>query len=206
MSLMFSCDQTEDPARSLPAVYVAENCEFFHADDGVAEERRKVKYKSIFGGGCSNGGRGLKQGDSGRTEQQQRESASSCLSDRWREGGREGGRVRQGTAGGDKVDKKRSPHPNPLRPLSPSCLFINHSLFPPLLSLPPSHSSISFLIYIQTLSFRFLSVLSPALLFFLLSLCSVWVHLHTEEKPGYWENSGYAGSHTMCLYIQAVHQ
>ncbi len=49
-----------------------------------------MKYKSIFGRGWRNGGLGLNQGDSGRREQQQRESANSCLSDRWSEGGREG--------------------------------------------------------------------------------------------------------------------
>lgn len=70
--------------------------------DGAEE-----KWKSIFGGRWNELRAWV---ESGWREEQQSESANSCLSDRWKEGGREEGkeRVRQRTTGGDKADEERT--------------------------------------------------------------------------------------------------
>lgn len=113
------------------------------------------------------------------------------LTDGVREEGRE--RVRQWTTGGDKVDKKSSPHPKPpqtsLSLILPVSLFITHPLFPPFLTFPAlfppyifsssSTSPPSFsLIYLffdlpsHHPCLPFFCFLSLALLFFLLTLLS----------------------------------
>lgn len=145
---------------------------------------------------------GLNQGDSGRSEQQQRESASSCLSDRWKEGGRERERVRQWTTGGDKVDKKWSPHPKPSQTSLILPVFLHYPSIIPSLphffsSVPsptsPPYFSLSLLYLPSYLLFLFLICLISCTPF--LSSHSLWAHLHTQKK------SGYAGSRTMCLHV-----
>lgn len=131
---------------------------------------------------------GLNQGDSGRSEQQQRESASSCLSDRWKEGGRERERVRQWTTGGDKVDKKWSPHPKPSQTSLILPVFLHYpSIIPslphffssvPSPTSPPYFSLSPLPTIIPSLSVSYLSYLMHSFSFFPLSLSTF---TYTEE-------------------------
>ena len=159
------------------------------AENSRGERGGKWNIKAYLEGDRGTEGLGLNQG---RSAQQQRESANSCLSDRWKEGRREGERVRQWTTRRDKADKKRSPDPKtPLGPLAHP--FLSLSSLSSIIPSPAcsSRSSLSLLYHffdLPSYPLCFLSALSPALLFFLSTFGSpfeyIYMHGRNQEKCG----------------------
>lgn len=87
MSLTFSCNPQEDLFNFLTTRVNCKECQVLpNCWQGSGGEERNIKAYLERDGGTE----GLDWGDSGQSEQQQSESANSCLSDRWKEGGREG--------------------------------------------------------------------------------------------------------------------